>query len=180
MKCSARSVSLMAITAAMTALAGCSTTARAPQSSNLSPQDLQFATTTYQLVHFDLNACAVVKKAALTAAVRPVADKICADAAHYAPLIRQQAAATNTTLPDTLPQEYKAKLVALTYKPQPNLSAAFVRDEIQSHESALAVYREEMRSGVSPTYRRIAEETLPVIEQNLRDLRAVQTGGTGA
>lgn len=166
-----------AVIVALTALAGCSTTAQAPQTSNLSPQDLQFATTTYQLVHFDLDACAVVQKAALTAAVRPVADKICADAKHYAPLIRQQAAATNTTLPDTLPQEYKAKLVALTYKPQPNLSDAFVRDEIESHSSALSVYQEEMRSGTNPTYRHIAEETMPLVEQNLRDLRSVQTRG---
>ncbi|HET9147789.1 MAG TPA: DUF4142 domain-containing protein [Acetobacteraceae bacterium] len=180
MKLSVRPAATIVMIATMTALAGCATTARAPETSSLSPQDLQFVTSTYQLVHFDLAACDVVRKAALSPRVRPVADKICADAAHYAPVIRQQAAQTNTALPNTLPQEYKAKLVALTYKPQPNLSEAFLRDEIDSHESALAVYREELRSGVSPIYRRIAEQTMPLVEQNLRELRAAMPEGANA
>ncbi len=165
------------ITAMALGLAACSTTAQAPQASNLSAQDLQFITTTYQLVHFDLDACAVVQKATLTPEVRPVADKICADAQHYAPIIRQQAASAGATLPNTLPAEYKAKLVALNYHPQPNSSVAFVRDEIQSHENALAVYQDEMQNGVSPAYKQIAMQTLPVVQGNLQMLRAALPAG---
>jgi len=65
MKLSVRPAAIVMI-ATMTALAGCATTARAPESSSLSPQDLQFVTSTYQLVHFDLAACDVVRKAKLT------------------------------------------------------------------------------------------------------------------
>ena len=166
------------VIASMLGLAACSTTARAPRTANLSPQDLQFITTTYQLVHFDLDACAVVQKAALTPEVRPVAAKICADARHYQPIVRQQAAAAGATLPDTLPAQYKAKLVALNYHPQPNVSVAFVRDEIESHENALAVYQDEMQNGVSPAYKQIASETLPVVQGNLRMLRTALPAGT--
>lgn len=165
------------VIAGMLALAGCSTTAQAPRAANLAPQDLQFITTTYQLVHFDLGACAVARKGALSPQVRPVADKICADAKHYAPIIRQQAASAGATLPNTLPAEYKARLVALTYHPQPNLSVAFVRDEIESHESALAVYQDQMQNGRSPSYKRIAAQTLPVVQGNLRMLRAALPAG---
>ena len=179
MKSAIRTLAAPAIvTAMMLGLAACSTTAQAPQASNLSPQDLQFITTTYQLVHFDLDACAVVRKTSLTPEVQPVATKICADAKHYAPIIRQQAASAGATLPDTLPAQYKAKLVALTYHPQPDVSTAFVRDEIESHENALSVYQDEMQNGSSPAYKQIAMQTLPVVQGNLQMLRAALPAGT--
>ena len=174
---SGKPVAQAALLAALLAVAGCSTTAQAPKTSNLSPQDLQFITTTYQLVHFDLNTCTVVEKADLSPEVRPVATKICADARHYAPILQQQATSAGAALPDTLPSEYKARLVALNYHPQPDISVAFVRDEIESHESALAVYQDEMQNGNSAAYKRIAQQTLPVVEGNLRMLRRVLPAG---
>jgi putative membrane protein len=178
MRSSTRSIAASSILiAAALGLAGCSTTAQAPKASNLAPQDLQFITTTYQLVHFDLGACLVAKKGALTPRVRPVADKICDDATHYAPIIKRQAAAAGAILPNTLPAAYKARLVALTYHPRPNLSVAFLRDEIESHENALAVYQDEMQNGNSPAYKHIASRTLPVVEGNLRMLRAALPAG---
>jgi putative membrane protein len=167
----------LAVLGSILGLAGCSTTAQAPQTANLAPQDLQFITTTYQLVHFDLDACDVVQKAALTSQAQPVATKICADARHYAPIIKQQAASAGATLPDTLPAQYKARLVALNYHPQPNISVAFMRDEIESHENALAVYQDEMQNGRNAGYRRIAAQTLPVVQGNLRMLRGALPAG---
>ena len=165
--------------AAFLALAGCSTTAQAPQSSNMSPQDLNFITTAYQLVHFDLDACAFVKKNTLEPQVVPVVDKICADAAEYAPKIQAQAAANGVTLPNTLPVELKAQLVTLNYHPQPNLSVAFIRAEISSHESALAVFQEEARNGVNPTFKQVAAQTAPLVQQNLDMLRQALPPGMG-
>lgn len=163
--------------AALLALAGCSTTAQGPQSSTLAPQDLTFITTAYQLVHFDLDACAFVQKNQLEPQVTPVVDKICADAAVYAPQIRAQAAAAGVTLPDTLPMELKAQLVTLNYHPQPNLSVAFIRTEISSHESALAVFQDEAQNGQNPTFKAAATRTAPLVQQNLHMLRAALPPG---
>ncbi|GAA5264775.1 putative membrane protein [Acidiphilium sp. MT5] len=157
--------------AGILALAGCSTVAQAPATSNITPQDLGFITTAYQLVHFDLAACAYVQKGGLTPTVVPVANKICADAAKYAPQIQAQAKANGVTLPGTLPLDLKAQLVALSYHPSPSLSVAFLRDEISSHESAIAVFQDEARNGTSPEFKQVAIETTPLLEQNLDMLR---------
>ncbi len=161
------------------ALAGCTTMAQAPATSNVSPQDLSFITTAYQLVHFDLAACAYVQKGGLTPAVVPVANKICADAATYAPQIEAQAKANGVTLPATLPLELKSQLVALSYHPSPNLSVAFLRDEISSHETALAVFQDEARNGTTPQFKQVAIQTTPLVEQNLELLRKAMPEGMG-
>lgn len=163
--------------AALFALAGCATTAQAPQSSNVSQQDLDFITSAYQLIHFDLDACTFVQKSALEPQVMPVVNKICADAAEYAPKIRTQAAQAGVKLPSTLPTTLKAKLVSLNYHPQPNLSVAFLRAEINSHESALAVFQDEARNGVNPTFKSTAMQTLPLVQQNLTMLRQALPAG---
>ncbi|HEX7389033.1 MAG TPA: DUF4142 domain-containing protein [Acidiphilium sp.] len=173
MKLSAR----YSLLAAFLALAGCSTTAQAPQSGNVSAQDLNFITTAYQLVHFDLDACAFVQKNTLEPRIVPVVNKICADAAEYAPKIRAQAAASGVTLPNALPMEMKAQLVALNYHPQPNLSVAFLRAEIASHEASLAVFQDEARNGVNPSFKQAAIETTPLVEQNLAMLRQALPSG---
>jgi putative membrane protein len=175
MKLSAR----YGVVAALLALAGCSTTAQGPQSSTLAPQDLNFITTAYQLVHFDLDACTFVQKNTLEPQVVPVVNKICADAMEYAPKIRAQAAENNVTLPNTLPTELKAQLVTLNYRPEPNLSVAFIRAEISSHESALAVFQDEAQNGVNPTFKQVATQTAPLVEQNLTMLRQALPAGTG-
>lgn len=158
--------------AAMLALAGCTTTAHAPQSSTLAPQDINFLTSAYQLVHFDLDACTFVKKNKLDPKVVPVVDKICRDAAEYAPQIRADAATAGVTLPSTLPADLKAKLVTLNYHPQPDLSIAFVRVEIASHEKALAIFQNEAQNGVNPHLKMRAAATAPLVQQNLAMLRA--------
>ncbi|MGC9270533.1 DUF4142 domain-containing protein [Acidiphilium sp.] len=165
------------VVAALLALAGCTTTAQAPESSTLAPQDLNFITTAYQLVHFDLDACAFVQKNALEPQAVTVVNKICADAAKYAPQIRAQADATGVTLPNTLPLELKAQLVTLNYHPQPNLTVAFIRSEISSHESALAVFQDEERNGINPTFKQTAAATIPLLQQNLDMLRAALPAG---
>lgn len=175
MKLSAR----YGVVAVMLALAGCSTTAQGPQSSTLAPQDLDFITSAYQLVHFDLDACGFVQKNTLMPQVVPVVTKICADAKEYAPKIRAQAAANGVTLPNTLPTPLKAELVTLNYRPQPNLSVAFIRAEISSHESALAVFQDEIQNGVNPQFKQVATQTAPLVQQNLDMLRKALPDGMG-
>lgn len=164
--------------AAMLVLAGCSTVAHAPRSAMLAPQDLDFVTTAYQLVHFDLDACAFVKKNPLEPQAVGVVDKICADAAYYAPRLRDQAGQAGVALPDALPLDLKARLVTLNYHPRPNLTVAFLNAEIGTHERALAVFRNEMRVGANPSFRRLAKKTMPLISRNLAMLRQALPNGT--
>ena len=164
--------------AAMLALAGCASTARAPEGAALGPADLAFVTSAYQLVQFDLDACSFVRKGPIEPAAMPAVDKVCADAAAYKPQLRALAAQEGVTLPNTLPFDLKEKLVSLSYHPEPNLTVEFLRDEIGSHESAIAVFQGELREGRNPAFRQKAQEALPVLEHNLAMLRAALPAGT--
>ena len=165
------------VVAGLLGLVGCTTTAQAPTTANVSAQDLNFVTAAYQLVHFDLAACSIVQKSDLTPEVKPAADKICADAEKYEPVIRSLASRNNVRLPDALPIEFKALLVSLTYHPEPDISVEFLRDEISSHESALAVFRDEAWNGTNPEFKAIARRTTPLLERNLDMLRAAMPKG---
>lgn len=159
------------------ALGGCMSTASAPHASNVDQHDLAFITTAYQLVHFDLNACSFVQKNELEPTVRPAIDKICADAAKYEPKLRSVAEQGGVKLPNTLPFDLKAKLVSLTYHPEPSLTVEFLRDEIASHESAVAVFKSEIREGTNPQFKAAATEGLPLLQQNLDMLRKALPNG---
>lgn len=159
------------------ALGGCMTSAQAPQSSNVGAEDLAFVTTAYQLVHFDLNACSFVQKHEIDAQARPAVDKVCADAAKYEPELRSVASEAGVTLPNTLPYDLKAKLVSLNYHPQPSLTVEFLRDEIASHESAVAIFENELREGRNQKFKDAAAQGLPVLKENLEMLRAALPKG---
>lgn len=159
------------------ALGGCMTTASAPQRSNLASQDLAFVTTAYQLVHFDLNACSIVQKNEIEPGAKAAIDKVCADAARYQPQLRTLAAREGVKLPNTLPFDMKEKLVSLNYHPDPNLTVAFLRDEISSHESAVAVFQGEVRDGKNSQFRETARQALPVVQENLKMLRQALPNG---
>ncbi|OYW06779.1 MAG: hypothetical protein B7Z59_12680, partial [Acidiphilium sp. 37-67-22] len=67
--------------------------------------------------------------------------------------------------------------VSLNYHPQPNLTVEFLRDEIGSHESAIAVFQGELREGRNQAFRQTARDALPVLERNLAMLRAALPSG---
>jgi putative membrane protein len=159
------------------ALAGCSTTAQAPATAQVSQQDLDFVTTAYQLIEFDLAECRIVQRASMTQAVVAVSTKICADAAHYKPILQQQAAARNIALPNDLRYDLKAQLIQLNYVRDPNVDVAYLRDQIASHESALAIFMDEAKNGTDPALKATAAQTVPVVQDNLARLRAVMPGG---
>lgn len=158
--------------AALLALGGCMSTANAPSGSNVSRQDINFITTAYQLVHFDMNACSFVQKNEISPSARTAVDKVCADAVTYEPKLHALAEGAGIKLPNTLSFVRKEQLVSLTYHPEPDLTVEFLRDEINSHENTVAVFKGEIRDGRNPQFKAEAGETLPLVQQNLDMLRA--------
>jgi predicted outer membrane protein len=154
---------------AVLALTGCSTVAQAPARSDLSAQDLSALTAGYQLIQFDLLECRAVSGAQLSGNVAAVAAKLCADATRYEPTLTQLAAAHEVTLPDALPDDLNARYVAFHYGPT---GQAFLRDQISSHEDALAVFQLEAASGTNPELKGVAGRIMPVVQGNLDALRA--------
>ncbi|HQT61795.1 MULTISPECIES: DUF4142 domain-containing protein [unclassified Acidiphilium] len=167
----------LAALGALLALGGCATTAEAPLGAALGPTDLAFVTTASQLVNFDLDACSFVRRGPIEPTARAAVEQVCADAATYAPRLQALAAREGVRLPTALPFDLKEKLVSLNYHPQPNLTVEFLRDEIGSHESAIAVFQGELREGRNQAFQQTARDGLPVLERNLAMLRAALPPG---
>jgi putative membrane protein len=164
-------IKLLAGSAALLGLAACSTTAQAPAASNLSAQDLSTLTAGYQLIQFDLAECSILAASPTTPQVAALSQKICVDATSYQPQLQQLAATHNVTLPNTLPEDLKARYVAFHYFPTPNVTVHYLRDQIDSHEDALSVFQVEAMNGTDPDVKAVATRTIPVIESNLAALR---------
>jgi len=164
-------IKLLAGSAALFGLAACSTTAQAPAASNLSAQDLSTLTAGYQLIEFDLAECSMLAASSTTPQVAALSQKICADAKSYQPQLEQLAAMHNVTLPNTMPDDLKARYVSFHYSPAPNVTVNYLRDQIDSHEDALAVFQMEAMNGTDPAVKAMATRTLPVIQGNLDALR---------
>ena len=153
-------------------LGACSTMSQAPATSNLSVQDLNAITTGYQLVRFDLAECADLQAGGANAQTLHVAQAICADATNYQAQLKQLALARNITLPNDLRYDLGAKDVELHYHADPDVNTQYLRDQIDSHQDALAVFRDEALNGNDPQIKAFSAGAIPVVQGNLLALRA--------
>jgi putative membrane protein len=161
-----------AFTAGVLVLSGCTTTAQAPATSNLSETDLAALTAAYQLVLFDLQECKLLPDDHVsTPQVKTISAKICADAAYFKPLLEQLATKYNVKLPDALSYELKAQYGSLFYRPWPNFDVNYLQDQISSHEQALAIFGQEIEDTKDPQVKAFAEQNVPVVRANLQLLR---------
>jgi putative membrane protein len=156
---------------AVMGLTGCSTTAQAPPSSDLSVRDLNMLTESYQLIQFDLLECNEIATTPTNAITAAASDKLCADAKRYQPELEQLAQAHDVSLPNALPEEMEARYVTFHYNPSPSIAVQFLRDQVSSHEDALAVFRVEATNGDNPDIKAAAGRLIPVVQSNLDSLR---------
>jgi predicted outer membrane protein len=143
-------------------LGGCSTTAEAP---------LPEMTAAYQLINFDLKECSVLRSRPPGPQVAVVSAKICADTAHFQPLVEQLAAKRGITLPNDPSYDLAAQYVALSYRPWPSIDVNYLQDQIGSHAQALAVFQQAAQQTTDLDLKFLAEGAIPVVQDNLGRLR---------
>lgn len=179
---------------AVLALAGCSTTAHAPESAGVQAPDLAYLTSAYQLIQFDIAICNKVTPDTAPDYGKMAVAKICGDAEKYQPVLAQEAAAVGAQLPNAPDYDHLAEETSMTYGVNgqgkedqqgtitpaqynvlyPSEFTLFLRYEIASHESALADFQEEARSGTNPSLRENAAKFEPLILENLELLQATE------
>ena len=145
--------------------------AQAPRNSPLSATDLAALTASYQLIAFDLRECTLVQRQDPGPAVRDVAAQICADAQHYRPVLEELAARHDVALPNALSYDLEAQYVGLSYRPMPNFAVNYLNDQIASHEQALALFREAVRTSTDADIKALYQGAIPVVRKNLASLR---------
>jgi putative membrane protein len=151
-------------------ISGCMQTAQAPVASGLSQQDLNALTSVYQLVQFDLATCQRLP-ANSPAPTIAISDKICADAKVYQQRLSDVAKARSVALPDQMRYDLEARLIAMTYHASPNENIEYLRDEIDSHEEALAIFQDESTKGSDAQIINIDKAAIPLVQSNLDALR---------
>lgn len=94
-------------------------------------------------------------------------------------MLAQQAVAV--TLPNTPDAEVESRLNALRAAPAETFDQTYVDQQIQAHETALALLRSHARDGDNQVFRDWADRTAPAIENHLqmaRGLKRAPSGGT--
>lgn len=154
-------------------LIGCSTTAQAPESANLSPTDVNVLTAGYQLIQFDLVECKAVQGFSNNKAVLALAGQICAEAKSYEPELERLAQAHDVMLPNTLTDDLFARDLGLYYGMNSDTDVQYLTDQIKSHKDALAVFQEEVSHGQNSDLIAVSRTVIPVVQGNLTQLRQV-------
>lgn len=176
--------------------AGCSTTADAPAAANVSSQDLAYLTSAYQLIHFDLSACAALGQSDIPAYAASVVFNVCSAGRKYKPLLESTARDAGATLPDQLDFDHQSETISLAYGTgyanlprnreyhgpvvpaysvsgmYPSPIVQFLQYEVASHEASLADFQSEARLGRKPEIKAVAKQYEPLVRQNLHDLQA--------
>jgi predicted outer membrane protein len=152
--------------------AGCSSVAQVPAGSALGPEDVTAVTAAYQLIQFDLAECQVVVADGASRHVA-LAGKICQDAALYQGKLQAIAVANDITLPTELRYELNSEYVQLHYHLGAATDVAYLRDQVGSHEAALAIFRDESANGRDPAVKFLSAGAVPVVRRNLDALQAM-------
>jgi putative membrane protein len=162
---------LAALALALQATA-CTTTAQAPPQTTLSTQDLNAVTTAYQLIQFDLAECLVLVPNGASPRIAALGAHICQDATIYQAKLQAVAQADNITLPTSLRYDLNSEYVQLHYHVGAGTDIGYLRDQIGSHEAALAIFEDESVNGTDPQVKAISTAAVPVVQGNLNDLQA--------
>jgi putative membrane protein len=86
------------------------------------------------------------------------------------------------TLPTAPTPEQQQSLAAVQAQQGPAFDAAWITQQIASHQATLAATQQQLAQGSDPTVIALAQASTPVVEQHLRELQAAQVeiGGTAA
>jgi putative membrane protein len=154
------------------AVAGCSPVAQVPAQSDLSAQDVNAVTAAYQLIQFDLAECQVIDENGASLAVVTLSATICRDAMAYQTRLQSLALADHVTLPTVLRYDLNSEYVQLHYHLGAATDVAYLRDQIGSHETALAIFRDEAAHGNDAQAKAFSAGAVPVVLGNLEALQA--------
>ncbi len=106
--------------------------------------------------------------------VLAAANKLRGDADYFAAQINQAAARAGIRPPGVLPSDLRVRLAHMRLQPGVDFDKNYVNDQLYSHENNLAGMEDEAANGTVPELRALAQQTVPVVKENLARLRPLQ------
>lgn len=134
---------------------------------------------------FEIQAGKLAQEQAKDAGVKQFGSHMAADHGKTSEAMKALAQQKSMTLPTGLDSEHQQKLDQLRALKADQFDAAYLQGQIEAHQTAVALFRTQAETGKDADLKRFAEQTLPTLEQHLRQVRdlrpavASATGTTG-
>jgi predicted outer membrane protein len=163
---------------ALMLLVACQTTGESPKataSAGANTEDVDFITNGYQLIMFDRDEGALAQSQAVDPRVRALAAKMVADANRFAVQLDPLAAAERIRAPDILRYSLRIRLGHMEIQHGLDFDRTFLADQIASHQEAISMHEMMVSSGAgSAAIHELAGRVKPIVQNNLRELQALQ------
>jgi putative membrane protein len=143
-------------------------------SSDVSQTDLDFVTYGHGVIAFDKAEGLQAQTQAQTPGVRAIAQKLSDRADYFQKLTDQAAAEAGITMPNELPYDLRVRLIHMTIQHGLDFDKTYLADQIASHENFQSSLEAEASGGRNPKLKAIAQQAVPVVQDDLTQLRRLQ------
>jgi putative membrane protein len=166
--------------AATLPIAACGTKALTPlpqqqilTGEKLNQADANFVTASYQIVQLDTQQGQLAVAQATDPQVRAIAGELIEKARSLYPHLEDAIRANGITAPTRLPRELQRRVDELSALHGRAFDRAYLTDQIESHQHAVAVFRAEQARTQDASMRSLVEQALPVVQDDLTRLQTL-------
>ncbi|WP_434624922.1 DUF4142 domain-containing protein [Azospirillum sp. B2RO_4] len=159
-------------------------TAKVTEKGQVAQQDMTFANKAAMSDMFEIQAGKLAQDQAKDKDVKQFGSHMVSDHTKTSDAMKEMAQKKSMTLPTKLDSEHQQKLDKLRGVKGDQFDSAYMQGQVDAHQTAVSLFREEAQNGKDADLKRFAEQTLPTLEQHLRMARdqrpAVASAGGAA
>ncbi|WP_063635768.1 DUF4142 domain-containing protein [Azospirillum humicireducens] len=137
----------------------------------LSQQDMTFAEKAAVSDMFEIQAGKLAQDHAKDTGVKQFGSHMMTDHTKTSDAMKAMAQRKSMTLPSSLDSEHRQKLDQLRGLQGDQFDSAYLQGQIDAHQTAVTLFRTQAEKGQDADLKRFAEQTLPTLEQHLRQVR---------
>jgi len=137
----------------------------------MAQQDMTFAEKAAISDMFEIQAGKLAQDQAKEQGVKQFGSHMVADHTKTSDAMKTMAREKSMTLPTKLDSEHQQKLDKLRGLKGGQFDSAYLQGQMDAHQTAVALFRQQAENGKDADLRRFAEQSLPTLEQHLRQVR---------
>ncbi|MBP2308176.1 DUF4142 domain-containing protein [Azospirillum melinis] len=137
----------------------------------LAQQDMTFAEKAAISDMFEIQAGKLAQDQAKEQGVKQFGSHMVADHTKTSDAMKTMAREKSMTLPTKLDSEHQQKLDKLRGLKGDQFDSAYLQGQMDAHQTAVTLFRQQAENGKDADLRRFAEQSLPTLEQHLRQVR---------
>lgn len=137
----------------------------------MAQQDMTFAEKAAISDMFEIQAGKLAQDQAKEQGVKQFGSHMVADHTKTSDAMKTMAREKSMTLPAKLDSEHQQKLDKLRGLKGDQFDSAYLQGQMDAHQTAVTLFRQQAENGKDADLRRFAEQSLPTLEQHLRQVR---------